>query len=374
MKGTHMNNKIFSDKARVVLRVTSRTGKATDVESATRSRYVKTKQIINSLAIIVAAVISPVTLAAGHGGGGGVVGAGHFGGGGGHIGGFAGGVSRTVPAFHGGPLRTAPSFQGAYFTGRNVGGVNHASHFYYGNSGIPAVPTRRVTAPDNRPANRSLSGTASFGGQGDRAALPTKQSTRVLNPQAAATNRKPNRTGSNAGRNRMPNSPTPTAASRQSFVRHHASEHHNANNWHRGWDRRHAHFHNNRVFVFIDGFWWGLYPWDYYPYYSYGYPYDYSNSYPYGYYNGYPDSYYDYPSYDNQQPGYDSDQYSIGPTVSAVQSELAKRGYYRGAVDGVVGDETEAALAHYQQDNNLSVTRTLTAATLQSLGLPQSPG
>ena len=31
--------------------------------------------------------------------------------------------------------------------------------------------------------------------------------------------------------------------------------------------------------------------------------------------------------------------------------------------------ETEAALARYQEDNDLSVTGTVTAATLQSLGL-----
>jgi len=64
-----------------------------------------------------------------------------------------------------------------------------------------------------------------------------------------------------------------------------------------------------------------------------------------------------------------SDQYGNSSTVSAVQSQLAKLGYYRGAVDGVEGDETEAALARYQEDHDLSVTGTLTAATLQSLGL-----
>ena len=67
-----------------------------------------------------------------------------------------------------------------------------------------------------------------------------------------------------------------------------------------------------------------------------------------------------------------SDQYGNSSTVSAVQSQLAKLGYYRGAVDGVEGDETEAALARYQEDHDLSVTGTLTAATLQSLGLPQA--
>src|SRR5882672_2105614 len=41
-------------------------------------------------------------------------------------------------------------------------------------------------------------------------------------------------------------------------------ERHDAN-WHRDWDRRHAHFFRNRFFVFDDGFWFGLdgyYPYD----------------------------------------------------------------------------------------------------------------
>jgi peptidoglycan hydrolase-like protein with peptidoglycan-binding domain len=56
-------------------------------------------------------------------------------------------------------------------------------------------------------------------------------------------------------------------------------------------------------------------------------------------------------------------------TVSAVQSELAKLGYYNGEIDGTLGDQTEAALARYQEDNDLSVTGIVDAATLQSLGI-----
>ena len=195
---------------------------------------------------------------------------------------------------------------------------------------------------------------------------------RVANSQVAATNRQLNRTGSMAGRNLASDPRTSTAANRQSFVKNHASERHDANNWHRDWDRHHAHFHNNRVFVFINGFWWGLYPWDYYPYYASGYPYNYDNSYPYDYYNGNADSYYDSSSlsdYDDQASYSDSQQSVANATVGAVQSELAQLGYYNGAVDGVLGDETEAALARYQQDHDISVTGTVNAATLQSLGI-----
>ena len=89
-----------------------------------------------------------------------------------------------------------------------------------------------------------------------------------------------------------------------------------------------------------------------------GYPYDgadYSASQPYSYYNGYAPS----------------GQYS-NTVVSAVQSKLASLGYYHGAVDGILGDESEAALARYQQDQDLSVTGTVTSATLQALDLPYS--
>ena len=148
--------------------------------------------------------------------------------------------------------------------------------------------------------------------------------------------------------------------------RNHVVAQHSAD-WHRDWDRRHGHFDHGHIFVFIDGFWWGLDP-GFYPYYAYtDYPYD-----SYGYANnGYPYDYYEYSpdTYDDEQGYAPSDQDANNATVSAVQSKLAKLGYYRGAIDGVVGDETQAALARYQEDRDLSVTGTLTAATLQSLGL-----
>jgi hypothetical protein len=125
-------------------------------------------------------------------------------------------------------------------------------------------------------------------------------------------------------------------------------ERHDAN-WHRDWDRRHAHFFRNRFFVFDDGFWFGLdgyYPYD--DYYAYG---------------------------DQDYYGYDAstDPYSVS-TVSAVQSDLAKQGYYRGVIDGVYGPQTRVAITRYQSNHGLQVTGSLTTATLQSLGLPQPMG
>ena len=181
--------------------------------------------------------------------------------------------------------------------------------------------------------------------------------------------RQQNRSASLTRQNMRTSNAQSSAAVRRAMANHRVFARHDGN-WHHDWDRHHAHFDHGHVFVFNDGFWWGLYPWDYYPYDAYGsYPSD---------YNGYPYSYDDYP-YDSsdsytQNPysyynGYASPAQSGNAVVSSVQSQLAKLGYYHGAVDGVAGDETQAALAGYQQDNDLSVTGTVTAATLQSLGL-----
>jgi putative peptidoglycan binding protein len=185
--------------------------------------------------------------------------------------------------------------------------------------------------------------TATVARQQNRSASLTRQNMRASNAQSGAVRR--------------------AIDNHRVFARHDG-------NWHRDWDRHRAHFDHGHVFVFTDGFWWGLYPWDYYPYDAYGsYPSDYSG-YPYGY-EDYP---YDSSAYYNQDPysyynGYTAPAQSSNGVVSSVQSQLSKLGYYRGAIDGVAGDETQAAIARYQEDNDLSVTGTVTAATLQSLGL-----
>jgi Putative peptidoglycan binding domain len=125
-------------------------------------------------------------------------------------------------------------------------------------------------------------------------------------------------------------------------------ERHDAN-WHRDWDRHHGHFFHNRFFVFGDGFWFGLDPW-FYPY--------------------------DYYAYDDQDYyGYDAfnDPYSVS-MVGAVQSDLARQGYYRGVIDGVYGPQTRVAITRYQSNHGLQMTGSLTTATLRSLGLPQPMG
>jgi hypothetical protein len=318
------------------------------------------------------------TWAGPRGGGGG---GGHFGGGG-RVGGFAGGGSRAAPAFRGGGFQAAPAFRGAYFTGGSVGGPTVAPRVYGGNrmSAVRPQGFARSVGPSTRPyVNRS----AAAIGQPNRVNSIAARS-RATDPRiSTATNRQPNRVGSVAGRNQVSNPRTSTAANpnrqtaanRQSFVRNHASERHDAN-WHRDWDRHHSHFHNHKVFVFVNGFWWGLDP-SFYPDYAYDYypaddynPYDDSYGYPYDY-SGNPYDYYNYSPYNNddQSPNDASGQSAANATLSAVQSELSRLGYYNGAIDGSLGDQTEAALARYQEDRDLSVTGTVDAATLQSLGI-----
>ena len=157
----------------------------------------------------------------------------------------------------------------------------------------------------------------------------------------------------------------------------HIAERHDAN-WHRDWDRRHAHFFHNRFFVFDNGLWCGLdagfFPWDYLPYYAGDYyPYDYytdtqpdynaapASAYPYGYYTGVQPDYNTAP--DNGAPVADT-------TVEATQERLAQLGYYNGPVDGIFGPTTRDAVAKYQMDMQLEVTGSLSPDTLESLGVP----
>src|SRR6266404_5349039 len=314
----------------------------------------KAKQIISLIVGITSVAFSPIAWAAGHGGGGGgfAGGGGHFGGGGFHGGGFGGGFrggGLGAGGFRGGSLavqpvgggagsrgggvgfgsprsggvRSAPyMYGGTHFAGRSLGGSTGAFRYYNGGSRTSAARTYQFSGRGNQSMKSPAGANATVARQQNRPASLTRQNMRTSNAQSSA-----------AVRNAM--------ANHRVFARHDG-------NWHHDWDRHHAHFDHGHVFVFTDGFWWGLYPWDYYPYGDYD---SYTQN-PYSYYNGY-------------APPAQSDN----AVVSSVQSQLAKLGYYPGAVDGVAGDETQAAIARYQEDNNLSVTGTVTAATLQSLGL-----
>jgi len=272
-----------------------------------------------------------------HGGGGGL-GGGHIGGGG--FGGLGG------PRFGGAGFRAAPQgFGGAHFAGRSFGGSTGAFRYYNGGSRTPAARTYQFSGPGNQSTKSYAGRNATVARQQNRSASLTRQNMRTSTAQSSAVRS--------------------AIANHRVFARHDG-------NWHHDWDRHRAHFDHGHVFVFADGFWWGLYPWDYYPYYAYGSdPSDYYDD-PYGY-EDYP---YDSSDSNTQDPysyynGYAPTAQSGNGVVSSVQSQLAKLGYYRGAVDGVLGDQTQAAIARYQEDKDLSVTGVVTAATLQSLGLAE---
>ena len=301
------------------------------------------------LSLIASAVVGLGSSAWGapHGGGGGFAGGGHFGGfGSGHFGGdhfseFGG--SR----FGGGGFRAAPyPYGGTHFAGRSFGGPTGAFRYYNGGSGTPAARTYQFSGRGNQSMRSYAGRNATVARQQNRSSSLTRQNMRASNAQSSA-------------------------AVRRAIDNHRVIARHDGN-WHHDWDRHRAHFDHGHVFIFTDGFWWGLYPWDYYPYDAYGsYPSD-DYGYPYGY-NDYP---YDSNDYNTQDPysyynGYAGPAESSNGVVSSVQSQLEKLGYYRGAVDGVLGDQTEAAIARYQEDNDLSVTGVVTAATLQSLGLAE---
>jgi len=114
----------------------------------------------------------------------------------------------------------------------------------------------------------------------------------------------------------------------------------------RDFDRDDRFFHHRHFFFGFDFASFGF-PWWYpYPYY-YGYPYDYS--------------YYDYgPAYDYQ--------YWNDLAVS-VQSELARRGYYQGAIDGVIGSGSREAIRAFQAAQGLPVTGVIDRKVLKALGI-----
>src|SRR5882762_6040844 len=209
--------------------------------------------------------------AAGHGGGGGghgggFGGGGHFGGGGGfHGGGFrgGGGFSAGRGSFGAGSRGGGVGFGGARSSGgvANFGGAGprfslfgHPSYrqpIHNGRVAQSVTPAIRATTAANQPQNRSTRN--------------------AVAQRSAASNR-----AAIASAARSPG----TAAQRGLNGRtDHIAERHDGN-WHRDWDRRHAHFDHDRFFVFDNGFWFGLdagfYPWDYLPYYAGDYyPYDY---------------------------------------------------------------------------------------------------
>ena len=273
--------------------------------------------------------------AAGHGGGGGGFGGGGFHGGGGFargggVGGRGGGVGFGGARVSGG----VPNFGG---TGPRFSSFGHPSYrepVQNGRVAQSVTPAVRATTAASRAQNRFSS-----------------TSNTLVQRSAAASNRT-----AIASAARSPGTAAPRGLNGRTD---HIAERHVAN-WHGDWDRRHAHFDHRRFFVFDNGFWFGLdpgfYPWDYLPYSADDY-------YPYDYYA-------DSQPYDNTG-AVDNSVPAPDDTVQAVQTLLTQLGYYTGPVDGIFGPATRDAVANYQTARQLDVSGSLTAQTLQSLGLSQ---
>lgn len=61
---------------------------------------------------------------------------------------------------------------------------------------------------------------------------------------------------------------------------------------------------------------------------------------------------------------------ATGETIREIQTRLKNWGYYSGAVDGVFGSKTEAAVRYFQRNNGLSVDGQVGNQTLAALGIP----
>ena len=109
----------------------------------------------------------------------------------------------------------------------------------------------------------------------------------------------------------------------------------------------------------------------------------------YGYYGGYygaPGGYgpygygYNNGAYEGQVADGDGQNRKGGdtPDPSAlpkeVQKQLAKRGYYKGNIDGEFGPGSKSALTRFQRDNNLRATGRVDGATLKALGFEDHDG
>ena len=110
----------------------------------------------------------------------------------------------------------------------------------------------------------------------------------------------------------------------------------------------------------------------FYPFgFGFGYPYYYGS-----YYGGFGDGYgYGYgatpyagATYNGRIADDSSRQQDGGSLPEAVQRQLAKRGYYKGTVDGQFGPASRSALSRFQKKQGLKETGKIDEPTLEALG------
>ena len=76
-----------------------------------------------------------------------------------------------------------------------------------------------------------------------------------------------------------------------------------------------------------------------------------------------------YNTYRYDEPIYGYNYMEPRQVMVRVQRELRREGYYRGAIDGLIGPMTRAALARFQRDAGLRITRRIDGPTLAALGV-----
>jgi hypothetical protein len=76
-----------------------------------------------------------------------------------------------------------------------------------------------------------------------------------------------------------------------------------------------------------------------------------------------------YNRYAYDEPIYGYNYMEPRQVMVRVQRELRREGYYRGPIDGLIGPMTRAALARFQYDAGLRVTRRIDGPTLAALGV-----
>jgi putative peptidoglycan binding protein len=98
--------------------------------------------------------------------------------------------------------------------------------------------------------------------------------------------------------------------------------------------------------------------------YSQPFPFYFDAGYWYPAWGYYPDAYYPYDG-----PIYGYNDLPPDEIIENVQIELYNQGYLSGPIDGILGPDTQAAIADYQADHGLAVTAAIDEPTVESLGL-----
>jgi hypothetical protein len=115
---------------------------------------------------------------------------------------------------------------------------------------------------------------------------------------------------------------------------------------------------SNTAFTHRGGGHWGHHHRHFWPrpniYFGFGYPFGYP--YGYGYYGG------------PRTVVYETIP-ANGSIVVAVQRRLAQTGYYRGTIDGVIGNETRRAIRAYERGHGLPVDGRLDQQLLATMGI-----